>query len=330
MKVHLLTICIIVALTPYTGIRSAEAQDNVYFSPKPDSLHKSRLNTTIALGTTLYSTGSLALYEAWYSNYPGGKFHWHDDRNNWLYMDKAGHLFTAYFQASWAYQTAKWTGLSEKTSVASAMFCGGVFQTTLELMDGFSEGWGFSAADMGANLAGLGIFYAQQKWWKEQKIKIKLSYIPARYPDITITDESGQYQTTMLIRANTLFGSHWTERLLKDYNQQNYWISFHPELITGQIPFWPEWLHIGLGYSAQNLFGAQKNQWKDNNITYSLPAENYPRTGQFFISPDIDLSKLKIRNQTARTICHIFNIFKLPLPAIGIDTKGNITFHLFK
>lgn len=310
--------------------QSAIAQEGEYFPLKSDSLHKSRLHTSLALGITGYSTGSVALYEAWYKNYSVSRFHWHDDRNNWLYMDKAGHLFTAYFQTSWAYQTAKWTGLSEKNSIASALLCGGVFQTTLEIMDGFSKGWGFSTADMGANLAGLGIFYVQQKWWKEQKIKIKLSYLPATYPESEILDISGQYKTSVETRANNIFGYHWTERLLKDYNQQHYWLSFHPELITGKIPYWPHWLHIGIGYSAQNLFGAQKNLWTDNHITYALDEEIYPRIGQFYISPDIDFSKFKIQHPSIKTIFTILNIFKLPLPAVGVDTKGNITFHLFK
>jgi len=330
MKIILLKICFIAACMSCTINQSAIAQEGEYFPLKSDSLHQSRLHTSIAIGTTAYSAGSLALYEAWYKNHSTDRFHFHDDRTNWLYMDKAGHLFTAYFQTCWAYQTAKWTGLSEKTSVTSALFCGGVFQTTLELMDGFSEGWGFSAADMGANLAGLGLFYAQQKWWKEQKIKIKLSYLPARYPSGTIPDISGKHTTSLQARATSLFGAHWSERLLKDYNQQHYWISFHPELVTGRIAFWPQWLHIGIGYSAENLYGAQKNQWTENNVTYSLHEERYPRIGQFYISPDIDLSKLKIRHQTIRTICRIFNIFKLPLPAIGLDTKGQLTFHLFK
>ncbi|NJN35307.1 MAG: DUF2279 domain-containing protein, partial [Saprospiraceae bacterium] len=46
------------------------------------------------------------------------------------------------------------------------------------------------------------------------------------------------------------------------------------------------WLNIALGYSVENVFGAYSNY---------QPARNLTRYRQYFLSFDIDLSKIKIK-----------------------------------
>ena len=121
---------------------------------------------------------SVGLYNSWYKKHNTGSFHLFNDWNEWKHMDKFGHVYTAYFQSVLCYKGAKWTGLSNKKSMLTGMLCGGLFQTTIEIMDGFSDKWGFSFPDFGANMLGLGIFAAQQHWWNEQRIYLKVSSIP--------------------------------------------------------------------------------------------------------------------------------------------------------
>ena len=48
--------------------------------------------------------------------------------------------------------------------------------TCIEVMDGFSKGWGFSWGDEMANAFGTALAVAQNAYWDRQKIQIKFSY----------------------------------------------------------------------------------------------------------------------------------------------------------
>ncbi|OJU23360.1 MAG: hypothetical protein BGN92_03335 [Sphingobacteriales bacterium 41-5] len=50
------------------------------------------------------------------------------------------------------------------------------FLTVIEILDGFSNKWGFSWGDMAANVFGAGMFQGQQLLWNEQRIKFKFSF----------------------------------------------------------------------------------------------------------------------------------------------------------
>ena len=49
-------------------------------------------------------------------------------------------------------------GHQRNKSIYLGLLGGMLFQSTIEVMDGFSEGWGFSLTDMSANVAGLSCF----------------------------------------------------------------------------------------------------------------------------------------------------------------------------
>jgi len=56
--------------------------------------------------------------------------------------------------------------------------------------------------------------------------------------------------------------------------------------------------------------------------------EKYDRYGQFIIAPDIDLTKLKVKSHFLKTLLRGLNIFKIPTPALEINTKGEFVFHI--
>ena len=80
----------------------------------------------------------------------------------WNDVDKFGHTFTAYFETSWCFNGARWTGLDRRKSLWLAAGLGTLFQATIEVFDGFSEKWGFSVADIGFNTAGVAAFVGQE------------------------------------------------------------------------------------------------------------------------------------------------------------------------
>jgi len=296
------------------------------YNPKnaTSEVNKKRRNLMLSLGGATYTVGSFALYKTWYEDYPRSSFHFYNDSREWRGMDKAGHLYSTYSQSKLCYQGWRWAGQSEQTAIWSGFACGLIFQSTIEVMDGFSEEWGFSWTDMGANLLGGGLFVGQQKAWGEQRILIKNSSSPKSYDFF----ENGSEQQNLLDnRIQRLYGSGYLQNWLKDYNGQTVWLSANMRSFFPKLPV-PEWLNLSLGYGAENMIGGYSNQWRDNDKEIVIDSELYPRYSQFYISLDADLSKVHTRSPFVRTLLDVLNVLKMPFSAIEINTRGEVKFHL--
>lgn len=295
-----------------------------------DTLNKPRFYTALSFGTATYASFSIGLYNAWYKNFEQAPFQLFNDSKEWEQMDKAGHIHSAYFQGIITYKGARWTGLSKKNSIFTGIIAGSLFQTTLEVMDGFSSKWGFSIPDIGANLAGTGIFAAQQYFWDEQRLSVKISSMPKAYPDVSIYSTDGNQTTTLTARTNALYGRNYFERFLKDYNAQTYWLSVNVKSFLPRHHCWPAWLNVGLGYGAENMYGGFDNTWMNDGSTFELSPELYPRYRQFYLGLDLDLTKIKTKSPLLKSIFSVINIFRIPLPALEYNTQGKFVFHAFK
>lgn len=284
-----------------------------------DSLNKNRLIWATAGVSTAYATASIVLYQSWYKQYPKSHFHFKDDWGQWQHMDKLGHVYSAYIQTKWGYQIARWTGLNKPTSLVLSAAASTLFQSTIEVMDGFSEHWGFSATDWLANGLGTGSFIVQEGIWDEQRILFKFSSWPRSY------DDSFYPGYNLESRTSTLFGDHWTSRILKDYNRQTIWMSFRP--VPRSVTRWPAWLHLAVGYGAQNMYGGYENHWDNGVETVQLDKDRFPRYEQFYVSLDINFSKIPARNPFLRTVLDILNVLKMPFSALEINSRGQVVFH---
>jgi len=299
-----------------------------FFAPS-DTFNQKRFNYALGISAATYTGFSIGLYHAWYKQYPQGPFQLFNDGGEWSNMDKYGHVYTAYFQGVLCYKGAKWTGLSDNRSIWVGAICGSLFQTTIEVMDGFSTEWGFSLYDMGANMAGVGVFALQQKFWKEQRISLKVSTFPKSYPDYTVRGNL-EGKMTLQERADDLFGASFAEKFLKDYNAQVYWASVNVHSFLPSGSKWPQWLNIALGYGAENMFGGYENQWTVNDEIYRLDEELFPRVHQFYLGFDVDLTRIKTSNNLLKGVLSMFNIFKMPSPALEINSRGEFTFHILR
>lgn len=298
-------------------------RDSLSLFEYPETVHKKRL---IGLTTTVgaaYVATSVALYQTWYSDFPRSDFHLFDDWGEWQNMDKMGHVFTAYFQGVMGYKMARWTGLNEQKAITIGVVAGSLFQTTVEIMDGFSSKWGFSLSDMGANVIGSGSFALQQKIWGQQKIMFKISSWPSTYPEDLLISSLGN-TTTPATRARDLFGSGSLERFLKDYNAQSYWMSFN---INSFIPNSkaPNWLNIAVGYSGENMYGGFENEWEIDGNHYVYDQLPYR---QYMLGLDVDLSRIKTNKHFVKALLTAINFYKLPMPAVEFTSQGDISFHL--
>jgi len=291
-------------------ITAAEPFNRSINQPLQFPYNKNRVRGIAIANVTLYSVGMVGLYAAWYKDYPQGKFRFFKDGAEWLQIDKIGHAYSAYAESKASMELWRWTGISRKKRILIGGFSGAAYQTVIETLDGFSTEWGWSWGDFAANVAGSGILVAQEFAWDEQRIQFKFSFHRKNYSDPSLNR-----------RSTEIFGSSDPERFLKDYNGQTYWLS------TTLKPFFPkssvpEWLQVSLGTGAEGLFGGRSNYDTDKlgNVTFNRP--DIRRYRQWFLAPDIDLTKIKTNRKGIKVALNILNIFKFPTPSLEYSRNG--------
>jgi len=272
-------------------------------SPKQ---RKWRMPLVIGGFSGLYAGSFIGLNQLWYADYPKSGFHFFDDNAEWYGIDKCGHATTAYYIGYYTMPVFQWSGMSRKASVWTAGGLSFAYQSTIEVLDGFSAEWGASWGDIISNFSGSALFVTQELLWKEQRLMLKMSYWPSEYAD----------------KRPNLLGSNFAERLLKDYNAQTYWLScniwsFLPHRETSKFP---RWLNIAVGYGANGMLGGRENPEEFKDIR---------RYQQFYISVDFDFTKIKTRSKFLRTLFRAISIIKVPMPAIEFSTNPDqpVFFH---
>ena len=282
----------------------------------PDTASKmnfpGRVRLITAINVAGYGGSLLILNNAWYKNYPRTSFHTFNDTREWLQVDKFGHAWTAYNTGKVSAAMWKWAGLSDKKATLIGGLSGTAYLTIIEFLDGHSAEWGWSWGDMGANLFGSALFISQQLAWKEQRIQYKFSFHRMNYAGPLLHN-----------RANDLFGSSWYERMLKDYNGQTYWMSVNLKSFFTASKL-PAWLNVSVGYGADGMFGGFDNTARDANNNIIFDRTDIPRKRQFYIAPDVDLTKIKTNSKFLKTMFRGLNSFKFPAPALMIDSKGKL------
>lgn len=243
---------------------------------------------------------------AWYRLYPRSGFHWFDDRREWNQIDKAGHIYGAYFETVWAYELLRWSGLDNKRAAWAAFFIGLGFESSIEIWDGFSTKWGASWSDLLANLTGASIALTQYLVWEEQRIMCKFSYNGGenKYPEGELSE-----------RADELFGRSFFEKVVKDYNNITLWLSINPSKFFPAIK--PDWACISIGYGGQNLYGGFENKWIDKDGK-AHDRTDLPRYRVLKFSLDADLPRLRKNDPTGKAAMKPLNIIKMPFPAYKI------------
>ena len=286
---------------------TAFSQESI--SSSDDSLKNIKRNVGIVLGTeaALYAGSMTGLYYLWYAGYDQSPFHFYNDNAEWLQMDKAGHTTTAYHVGLIGYEALRLAGWDEKRSLIYGGPLGFVYLTTVEILDGLSTNWGFSWGDVAANALGTGLFMGQQALWHEQRISMKYSY----------------HKTEFIQYRPDLYGTTLPENMLKDYNGQTIWLSFNIKSFLKDESRFPQWINVALGYSAEGMTGGFYNatHYKGN------PIPEFTRTRQFVLSPDIDLTRIPVKNKILKTTLKVLSFIKIPMPAVILDSNGCFTWH---
>jgi hypothetical protein len=260
-------------------------------------------------GTAALTIGSLIyLNQVWYSQYNTGKFHFFDDSEEWFQMDKAGHVITTFQTSHLMMESFRWAGFRKKQQLFIGGTLGFAYMTAIEIMDGYSKGWGFSWSDVAANAIGTGMAMGQKQLWNEQRFNFKFSF----------------HRSGISKYKPDLLGSNTSEEILKDYNGQTYWISVSPFCFIKSDKKLPKWLAISFGYGAEGMLGARYNDVVISNSEGEV--RTFERYRQYYFSLDVDFSKIKTRSKVLKAVFNSINILKFPFPAIEFGT-GRPTFH---
>lgn len=273
------------------------SQKNDSFWRDADSMNKKRLIGSSVSIASIYVGSIVSLQQVWYKESFQKEFHFFNDGKNWLQMDKAGHVFTAYNLSSILSGNFRWNGIKTKNSNLIGSAIGVSYLTSLEIMDGYSKDWGFSWWDMASNVGGAALFMGQEYAFSKQIFIPKFSFHTTKYASV---------------RPEVL-GSNFQEQLLKDYNGQTYWLSFSPGNLG--IKSFPKWLCLSFGYSADEKLVGNAEVF-----------QNYNSKREFLLSLDIDLNELNIKNEFWKKVLKQVNVIKIPFPAVYIkDSKFGLS-----
>jgi hypothetical protein len=242
-------------------------------------------------GLTSSAVGSLvALNQVWYAPYATEKFHFFNDAGQWMQMDKMGHAFTGYLITNELNRVHYWAAGKRQPWVGAVYAMS--YLSTLELMDGFSSGWGFSGSDMLANGVGVGLAFSQDYFFNRQIIIPKFSFSRSSYAAV----------------RPEILGSTYAEQLLKDYNGQTYWVSL-PIATFLNLPKRFKWICISLGYGCDAKLVGSQNTWNGFNARR-----------QVYLSLDIDCSSLAPRHPKLNKVLSHLNFIKVPFPSLEFSS----------
>lgn len=277
-----------------------------------DSLRVLRARKTLLGGTSLALTAGSLVYlnQAWYQQYSSSAFHTFNDNDEWLQMDKVGHTLTTYQTGRLVMGAMKWAGCRRSSQLIVGGMSGLAYMSVIEVMDGYSSGWGFSWGDMAANALGSGLAVGQEAWWREQRIQLKFSFLQSPY---------AKYRPELL-------GKSLATQVLKDYNGQCYWLSINPSAFMGPGSRFPKWLNVALGYGADGMIGARYN-----NVVVMDGQGNtrsFERYRQYYMSLDVDFTRLPVKSRFWKAVFSGLNVVKLPFPNLELS-QGRMKFNYY-
>ena len=210
-------------------------------------------------------------------------FHFQEDLLYGLNVDKIGHFFGAYFLQYAFSRSFEWANLPEKKMLWYGAAGALLFQTYVEVEDGFSA-WGFDRVDFASDVAGAAWPVARSYAPFLQNFDLKFSYHPS---DLLGNPGGSGFKGQKHL-------------MIDDYEGQTFWLSLkvHNLLPDEAKPYWPEFLCLAGGYGARDVAGPHP---------YRV----------YFLTVDLDMKKI-IPPSTPflKTLGEVLNFIHLPLPAL--------------
>lgn len=305
MRQYLLTILLLCFATIVWSQTDTLNQKLQLLEPATE-LNKPRLYSVSGIWAGSYGSSLYLLSTYWYNDLQG--FRTFNDNKNWLQIDKMGHAHTCYFQGAWGKQLLTWAGVKHLPATLIGGSIGFVNQTVIEILDGRSPNFGWSNGDFLANLSGSAFFIGQELLWKEQRIYTKFGY--------TLQDYTKYNNALTEEVALNEFGTGG-EAFFKDYNAHTYWLSANVSSFLPEENKFPKWISVAFGMGGDQMFHANDNSNRGIELQ---------RFRSFYLSLDADFTKFKAKNGLGKTVLFLLNSFKLPFPALSINSNGSVKF----
>jgi hypothetical protein len=267
---------------------------------------RASLATMGAVAGAYYAASLYVLGQTWYKDRAVVPFHFYNDIDVYLNMDKLGHAFGANVYSQVGYRALLNAGYSRRTALYAGATMGLVLMTPIEIMDGIHEGYGFSWGDMVANATGSALVFGQEMALGEQVVKLKFSYSESPYAR----------------NSNGYLGDDPFERFVSDYNAQTYWLSV-PVRRLARPSGLPAWLNVAVGYSANGMYGERHNKTSFNGV--AIPEA--VRHRQYLASLDVDWSRIETRSRILRLVLNGLGPLKLPFPALEYNSQDGLRAH---
>lgn len=258
--------------------------------------HEPLFYSTLSLGL---ATSHIGLNQLWYKNYPTSSFHFFNDFNEWLQMDKLGHVYSSFQLTNLFIHANPTYSINQKKARIIGSSFAFAYMLSIELLDGKSTQWGFSKSDFAANTIGVLLANFNDHPRMKNNFQFKFSYQNSPYASL---------------RPNTL-GHNFQQRVFKDYNAQTYWVSTHIFPKHRRSNTFKSIIELSFGYGIDEMIYA------DNNIN---SVNNFHARREFFLSFDADLNQIKWRRNWVRKVMKIFNVLKIPSPTLQIQSNGKV------
>jgi Predicted periplasmic lipoprotein (DUF2279) len=236
----------------------------------------------------------LLLGTAWYADQMVQPFHFFNDLPEWKQMDKFAHALWAFHVCAISSRLLRWGGLDQHLAVG--VTTGFLIVSSIEILDGFSVGYGASIFDLLANAVGALLFLVQTKYWNRIAIFPKFSF----------------HFTSFAALRPSLLGDGFFQEILKDYNGQTFWYSWSPTK-----KWWPSFLSIAVGIGAEGMIYGRDAQNE---------AHQFSPYRKLLFSLDLNSNYLSSKKGWLRAVAYPFTIVKFPAPAIEISVHG-VRFH---
>ena len=260
-------------------------------------INKKRLRTVIGTEAAVYGVGLAYMSLIWYKDAKWQPLQFFNDNTEWEQVDKLGHAYTSYQLSERGYYALRWAGVPKGKALLYGSTISLMALTPVELLDGFTDQFGFSVPDMVANTVGTALFIGQEALFNEQIIKMKWSYHFSEYAPII---------------PNQL-GKSLSSRIFKDYNGHTYWFSVNLYSALGKNLKIPKWLCLSAGYGADGMMAKFANPYP----TYQgKPFPYFDRYPQYYFSIDIDLNKIPTRSRLLKKLFQQLNLLKIPAPTL--------------
>ena len=206
-------------------------------------------------------------------------------------MDKASHIYTANLITEGTAMAYQWAGINPKKALLYGAITSMVYETYIEINDGFAPNWGFDWVDMGANLFGASYPFLQRSVPVFQDINFKWSFNP-KWISAKIDSEK-------------------KDDLLDDYTNMTFWLSVNPEIVLPKsltkAKFYPNFLAIALGMSIKNA-------------SHVISSQN--AYAEWYLALDIDVRKLPGKSDFLVKLKKLLNFYHFPTPAVRFSPSG--------